>query len=308
MEDYPRNWVEFDERFASEEACIAYLMSLRWPKGFACPKCGGDRAWRRARLAMVCARCRHETSITAGTLFEKTHKPLRVWFRAMWSVTSQKTGASALGLQRVLGLGSYETAWLWLHKLRPAMVRPGRDRLKGWVEVDETYVGGLEEGFRGRQTEEKSIVAVAAEEDGDWIGRIRLGRVPDVSAASLFTFIQQAIVEGSVIHTDGWLGYQGLEEKGYGHKGSNIKRSSGRPHELMPRVHRVSSLMKRWLLGTHQGSVSPKHLDYYLDEFTFRFNRRTSKHRGKLFFRLMEQAATSGPTTYGDVVGRPDPG
>ena len=121
MEDYPRNLVEFDEHFASEEACIAYLMSLRWPKGFACPKCDGDRAWRRTRLAMVCARCRHETSITAGTLFEKTHKPLRVWFKALWSVTSQKTGTSALGLQRVLGLGSYETAWLWLHKLHRAV-------------------------------------------------------------------------------------------------------------------------------------------------------------------------------------------
>jgi hypothetical protein len=167
MEDYPCNLVEFDERFASEEACITYLMSLRWPKGFVCPKCGGGQAWRRARLAMVCARCRHETSITAGTLFEKTHKPLRVWFKAMWLATSQKTGASALGLQRVLGFGSYETAWLWLHKLRPAMVRPGRDRLKGCVEVDETYVGGPEEGSRGRQTEEKSIVVVAAEEDGD---------------------------------------------------------------------------------------------------------------------------------------------
>ena len=307
MEDYPRNRVEFDERFASVEACIAYLISLRWPRGFACPKCGGERAWRRARLAMVCARCRHETSITAGTLFEKTHKPLSVWFKAMWAVTRQKTGASALGLQRVLGLGSYETAWLWLHKLRPAMVRPGRDRLKGSVEVDETYVGGPEEGSRGRQTEEKSIVAVAAEEVGDGIGRIRLGRIPDVSAPSRSTFIEQGIVEGSMIHTDDWLGYQGVEEKGYGHKVSHIKRSGDRPHELMPRVHRVSSLMKRWLLGTHQGSVSPKHLDYYLDEFTFRFNRRTSTHRGKLFFRLMEQAATIGPTTYLDIVGRRDP-
>ena len=306
MEDYPRNLVEFDERFATEEACLSYLMSLRWPNGFVCPKCGGDRAWRRARLAMVCAGCRHETSITAGTLFEKTHKPLRVWFKAMWLVTSQKTGASALGLQRVLGLGSYETAWLWLHKLRPAMVRPRRDRLKGAVEVDETYVGGPEAGFRGRQTEEKSIVAVAAEEDGDGIGRIRLGRIPDLSATSLSSFIQRAIVEGSVIHTDGWLGYRGLEAKGYGHQVSKIRRSLPRPHELMPRVHRVSSLMKRWLLGTHQGSISPKHLDYYLDEFTFRFNRRTSTHRGKLFFRLMEQAATSGPTTYGDIVSRLD--
>jgi transposase-like protein len=137
------------------------------------------------------------------------------------------------------------------------MVRPGRDRLKGCVEVDETCVGGPEEGSRGRQTEEKSIVAVAAEEDGDRIGRIRLGRVPDVSAASLFAFIHQAIVEGSVIHTDGWLGYHGLEEKGYGHRVSNIKCSGGRPHELMPRVHRVPSQMKRWPLGTHQGSVSP---------------------------------------------------
>ena len=201
----------------------------------------------------------------------------------------------------------YETAWLWLHKLRPAMVRPGRDRLKGSVEVDETYVGGPEEGSRGRQTEEKSIVAVAAEEVGDGIGRIRLGRIPDVSAPSRSTFIEQGIVEGSMIHTDDWLGYQGVEEKGYGHKVSHIKRSGDRPHELMPRVHRVSSLMKRWLLGTHQGSVSPKHLDYYLDEFTFRFNRRTSTHRGKLFFRLMEQAATIGPTTYLDIVGRRDP-
>ncbi len=307
MEDYPRNLIEFDERFASEEACVSYLMSLRWPDGFVCPRCGVNRAWRRARLAMVCAECRHETSITAGTLFEKTHKPLRVWFKAMWLVTSQKTGASALGLQRVLGLGSYETAWLWLHKLRPAMVRPGRDRLKGLIEVDETYVGGPEQGFRGRQSEEKSIVAVAAEEDGNGIGRIRLGRISDLSATSLSSFIQRAIVEGSVVHTDGWLGYQGLEAKGYGHQVSKLRRSLARPHELMPRVHRVSSLMKRWLLGTHQGSISPKHLDYYLDEFTFRFNRRTSTHRGKLFFRLMEQAATSGPTTYGDVVNRLDP-
>jgi len=156
--------LDFDRRFGSEEGCIEYLVSLRWPHGFVCSKCGGQRAWRRDRLAMLCASCRHETSIIAGTLFEKTHKPLSVWFKAMWWVTSQKTGASALGLQRILGLGSYETAWLWLHKLRPAMVRSGRDRLKGTVEVDETYVGGLEEGVHGRETRDKSIVVTLVQD------------------------------------------------------------------------------------------------------------------------------------------------
>src|SRR5664279_1329241 len=173
--DYPHNVIDFDRRFDSEEACTAYLVSLRWPQGFVCPACGGRRAWRRTRLAMLCASCRHETSIIAGTLFEKTHKPLQVWFKAMWWVTSQKTGASALGLQRILGLGSYETAWLWLHKLRPAMVRSGRDRLTGCVEVDETYVGGPEEGVQGRETHEKSIVAIAVEvHSPKGFGRVRM--------------------------------------------------------------------------------------------------------------------------------------
>jgi transposase-like protein len=306
-EDYPRNLVDFDQRFGSEEACVAYLVSLRWPGGFVCPKCGEDRAWRRRRLALLCTACRHETSILAGTIFEKTHKPLYVWFKAMWWVTSQKTGASALGLQRVLGLGSYETAWLWLHKLRSAMVRPGRDRLAGVVEVDETYVGGHEEGVSGRETEGKSIVVVAAEEDGNGIGRIRLRRVPDVSAGSLLPFVQEAVVAGAEVHTDGWAGYNGLQAKGFRHKVTNIKRSGLLAHELLPRVHRVASLLKRWLLGTHQGSVSAKHLDFYLDEFTFRFNRRASKHRGKLFFRLMQQAVAMETTTYDKVIGRSDP-
>lgn len=302
--DYPRNMIEFDRRFASEEACVEYLVSLRWPDGFSCPRCGKNKAWRRRRLAMVCTMCRDETSITAGTLFEKTHKPLHVWFKAMWWVTSQKTGASALGLQQVLGFGSYRTAWLWLHKLRAAMVRPGRDRLAGIVEVDETYLGGVEEGVHGRETEEKSIVVVAAEEDGNGIGRIRLRRVRDVSERSLLPFVQEAVAEGSVVHTDAWSGYNGLEAKGYRHKVTNIKRSGHLAHELLPRVHRVAALLKRWLLGTHQGAVSPKHLDFYLDEFTFRFNRRASRHRGKLFFRLMQQAVTMKPMTYNHVIAR----
>jgi transposase-like protein len=220
----------------------------------------------------------------------------------MWWVTSQKTGASALGLQRVLGLGSYETAWTWLHKLRRAMVRPGRDRLAGTVEVDETYLGGIEEGVRGRQTQKKALIAVAAEEDGDGIGRIRMRRIPDASADSIQAFVEAAIAPGSLLHTDGFLSYDRLEKHGYKHQITFLRGRKESPAELLPRVHRVVSLLKRWLLGTHQGAVSMAHLDYYLDEFTFRFNRRTSRHCGKLFYRLAQQAVAIDPAPYASLV------
>src|SRR5436309_8024767 len=200
----------------------------------------------------------------------------------MWWVTTQKNGASALGLQRVLGLKSYETAWTWLHKLRRAMVRPGRDLLTGRVEVDECYIGGLEEGLPGRLNLDKALIVVAAQEDGPGIGRIRMRQIVDASAQSLVPFVQDSVEPGSVIHTDGWLGYAPLEKKGYEHEITFLRGKKKTPSELMPRVHRVISLLKRWLMGTHQGTVSHKHLDYYLDEFTFRFNRQRSKSRGKL--------------------------
>jgi transposase-like protein len=221
-----------------------------------------------------------------------------MWFRAMWYVTSQKNGASALGLQRVLGLSSYETAWTWLHKLRRAMIRPDRDRLSGWIEVDETLVGGLEEGVFGRQTAKKSWVVIAAQADGAGIGRIRMRMVPDCSAANLHSFVVDCVEPGSVIHTDGWQGYAGLEKKGYQREVSKIAKRKEEASQLMPRVHRVTSLLKRWLLGTHQGGVAYYYLPYYLDEFTFRFNRRKSKSRGKLFFRLVQQAVNTPPKTY----------
>jgi transposase-like protein len=236
--------------------------------------------------------------VTAGTIFQDTRKPLVLWFRTMWWVTSQKNGASALGLQRVLGLGSYKTAWTWLHKLRRAMVRPGRDRLAGRIEVDETFVGGLEEGVRGRQTETKALVVIAAQEDGAGIGRIRMRRAADASAASLESFIAENIAPGSVIHTDGWPGYSGVAARGYVHKVTVLTGKKQSASELMPLVHIVASLLKRWLLGTHQGAVSREHLDYYLDEFTFRFNRRNSKTRGKLFYRLVQQAVAVEPVPY----------
>lgn len=300
MEDYPRTLAEFETRFATEDACRAYLVQVRWPDGFQCPTCGPAKAWPvRARPTLFhCAACGRQTSVTAGTIFQDTRTPLITWFRAMWWITSQRTGASAKGLQQVLGLGSYETAWTWLHKLRRAMVRPGRDRLTGRVEVDETYLGGLEEGVRGRQTEKKALIAVAVEEAGEGMGRIRMRRIPNASADSLQAFVEEAVAPGSLLHTDGLLSYDRLEKCGYRHRITFLKGRKESAAELLPRVHRVVSLLKRWLLGTHQGAVSHAHLDYYLDEFTFRFNRRTSRHRGKLFYRLAQQAVAVDPAPY----------
>ncbi|MBN1837793.1 MAG: IS1595 family transposase [Spirochaetales bacterium] len=219
---------------------------------------------------MECAGCHHQASVTAGTIFQDTRKPLRQWFRAIWYVTSQKNGASALGMQRILGLRTYVTAWSWLHRLRRAMVRPGRDGLCGAVEIDETYLGGLEEGVSGRETEKKALIAVAAEEDGDGIARVRLQNIPDASMCSPHTFVLASVEPGSVLHTDGWEGYNGLEVFGYKRRVTVLSGRKNRPHELMPRVHRVASLLRRWIPGTHQGAVSHEHLGYYLDEFMLR--------------------------------------
>jgi transposase-like protein len=293
--------MELEANFSTEEACRAYLVRLRWPTGFRCSRCGSDKAWP-VRGLWECSGCGCQSSVTAGTIFQDTRIPLPVWFRAMWWVTTQKNGASALGLQRVLGLKKYKAAWMMLHKLRRAMVRPGRDLLAGRVEVDECYVGGLEEGLPGRLNLEKALVVVAAQEDGPGIGRIRMRQILNASAESLMPFVEDSIAPGSVIHTDGWLGYLPLKSKGYEHEVTFLKGKKKTPSELMPRVHRVISLLKRWLIGTHQGAVSQKHLDYYLDEFTFRFNRRRSRNRGKLFFRLAQHAVAVDPVTYERIV------
>lgn len=300
--DYPSKWQDFLAWFPDETHCLAYLEQLRWGQGFACPRCGGQAAWQRGDGLRRCSDCRHTTSVTAGTIFHLTRTPLTTWFAAVWYVTNQKNGVSALGLQRILGI-DYRTAWTWLHKLRRAMVRPGRDQLCGTVEVDETYVGGPELGVSGRETQTKSIVVVVAEESGRGIGRIRLGTVQDVSAASLIPFVEEVIRPGTRVHTDGWPGYSGLRAKGYRHKVTKIKRSERLAHELLPRVHRVAALLKRWILGTHHGSISDRHLDYYLDEFTFRFNRRRSRARGLLFYRLLQQAVHADPAPYATIVG-----
>jgi transposase-like protein len=244
--------------------------------------------------------------LTAGTLFEGTRKPLRVWFQAAWYVMNQKFGVSALGLQRILGLGSYQTAWAWLHKLRRAMVRPGRELLRGRIEVDETYIGGDEEGVSGRELVGKALVVIAIETKiPKGFGRVRLRQIPNASSESLVGFIREVVAAGSLVVTDGWQGYAALPASGYRHERRVVSGRQEPAHVVLPGPHRVASLLKRWLLGTHQGAVRHEHLDYYLDEYTFRFNRRHSKARGLLFHRLIEQAADTGPTTYRQIVGGP---
>ena len=302
MEDDPRTLRDLESRFATAQACREYLARLRWPQGFACPACKGTEAWSTGRGLWMCSACGHQVSVTAGTIFQDTRTPLTLWFRAIWWVVSQKTGASALGLHQILGLGSYRTAWTWLHKLRRAMVRPGRDPLSERVEVDETFVGGVETGGGRRHIGKKALVAIAAEVRGRAIGRIRMQRVADSSAESLLPFVQEAVRPGTIVITDGLQSYRGLPDLGYRHDRRVLLGSGESAEAVLPRVHQIASLLKRWLLGTHQGAVSREHLDYYLDEFTFRFNRRTSRHRGKLFYRLLEQAVTLDPVPYAAMV------
>ena len=288
--DYPRTLAEFDKWFSSEKDCAEFLRRLRWPMGFECPACGASGGWQTSRGLLRCPSCARQTSPTAGTLFEGTRKPLRLWFQAIWYFTNQKHGVSALGLQRVLGLGSYQTAWVWLQKLRRAMVRPGRDRLSGEVEVDETFLGGRDSEIDGRGTA-RALILIAAEVRGRGTGRIRMAKVKDASAGSIIPFIQSAVCEGAVVHTDGWSGYVPLPRHGYPHRPRSLRASQLPAHVAMPRIHRVASLLKRWWMGTYHGGISEAHLDSYLDEFTFRFNRRTSRARGLLFYRLVQQAA-----------------
>ena len=294
MDEYPRNLAEFERRFPTDESCRHYLRGLRWPEGFRCPRCGHGKAWGVSGL-LRCAACQYKTSVTAGTIFQDTRTPLTLWFRTIWWVVGQKNGASAKGIQRILELGSYQTAWAWLHKLRRAMVRPSRDRLSGTVEMDETYVGAEKSGKCGRGALGKALVAVAVEDKGvAGIGRIRMSVIPNASRETLKKYALQTVEAGSTIRTDDWSGYRLLKEAGFGHV---IKP----PHEIKL-AHLAISLMKRWLGGTLQGGVSHEHLAYYLDEFTFRFNRRKAAHRGLLFLRLLQNAVEIGPTTYRQMV------
>lgn len=293
MEQYPKTLLEFEKQFDSDTACRRYIYQLRWPDGFICPRCGHQKAWIMRRKHWWCSRCKFQVSVTAGTIFQDSHVPLRIWFRAIWHIVSQKQGISAKGLQRVLGLKRYETTWILLHKLRKAMLRPGRDRLIGPVQVDETYIGGPRPGKQGRGAAGKTLVLVAVEVKDKQAGRIRLHTVKDASGESLIPAIKESVQPKNEVCTDDWTGYSQLANSGYKH--TVIRKTADVGENLLPLANRIVSLLKRWLLGTHQGAVRPSHLDDYLDEFVFRFNRRTSGSRGLLFYRLVQQAVSIAP-------------
>lgn len=303
--DYPRDWNQFLDWFPDEESCLSFLEQLRWPDGFVCPRCNArQEPYRSSRGRLMCRACRYQCTVTAGSVFDKTRTPLRTWLAAAWYVTNQKIGVSALGLQRVLGLGSYQTAWAMLHRFRRAMVRPGRERLAGKVEVDETYVrifdpNKLLKGAKRRGRAANTLIAIAVEVlEPKGFGRVRLKRVVEGSEEYLLPFVRETVQPGARVHTDGSPAYRSLSKHNYAHEKAVHLGADDPAHVTMPGVHRVASLLKRWLIGTHQGAIQSKQLDYYLDEFAFRFNRRTSRSRGLLFYRLLEQAVITQPVTY----------
>jgi transposase-like protein len=309
---YPRSTGEFQSWFSTDADCLDYLEWLRWPDGFVCPRCGHAGGWAVDDGRYKCAGCGARTSVTAGTLFDRRRTPLTVWFTACWMFAAQKDGISALSLQRALEIGSYPTAWAMLHRLRSVLVRPGRDRLTGTVEVGETYIGGEEPGLRGgRAKGKKSLAGIAVElHQPRGYGRVRMGILADAPAGSLRPFVTDNVEPGATVITDAWMGYHGIDRLGYTHdrRSQRAARARGQDAgELLPGVHRVASLAKRWLLGTHQGSVDEAHLQSYLNEFTFRFNRRRSGSRGMVFYRVLELAVGHGPVRYRDLVAGPKP-
>ncbi len=296
MKDYPKTLAEFEAWFSTEEVCRDYLFKLRWPSGFRCPRCDHEKAWSIGTVLYECACCNYQMSVTAGTIFQDTHKPLTLWFRAIWWLTGQTSGASAVGMKKMLGLGSYRTAWVWLHKLRRAMVSPAREKLLNDVEVGEVYVGGKRAGKKSRREAGKALVVIAAEDRGVGFGRTWLRHIPDASAQNLNQFINDSIKKGSTIKTNAWLGYNDISSLGYRHVITNQQPIVG--ENPLPFVHRVESLLKLWLLRTHQNAVSHAHLDYYIDEFTFRVNSRTLIDRGKLFYNVLQNAVRIEPAPF----------
>lgn len=284
---YPESMQEFMDQFSNDEACRQYLMDVRWVDGFQCPYCAHTETWKHARGILRCKKCRRDVSVISGTVFAKSHLSLRLWFQALWLVVSQKNGVSSLGLARALGIRE-KTGWNLLRKIRTAMVRTGRERLSGLVEVDEVFIGGIKPGKRGRGACGKVLILVAVEnKEESGIGRIRITIISDATSTSLITAIESMIEPGSTIRTDGWKSYSAITKHNYKH--TVMEKQATEPgDDPTPLVHRIAALVKRWLLGTHHGRVDEVHLNTYLNEFVFRFNRRQSRSRGKLFHRLVQ--------------------
>jgi len=300
VEDFPYDQLEFDRRFSDEGACIDYLFRLRWPEGFSCTKCGNTTYWASARGLYICCSCEYHQSVTAGTIFHATRKPLTVWFKALWWFSTRKTGVNAVNLQQLLGLGSYKTAWEWLQKLRSCTIRAGREKLSGNVEVDEFYLGG-ERGKKGRGSPFKSAVAIAVERKGRKLGRLRMRVITRCTVQELIPFVTNNVLSGSTVTTDGWAGYNGLENEGFQHR-KIFQSKSEEKESVLSGVHLIASLVKRLILGTFQGRFEEKYLQRYLDEYVFRFNRRSTTSPGKRFWRIAQFAAASKPITGAEVV------
>jgi transposase-like protein len=313
---FPKTIREFQLQFASEEACQQYLASCRWPDGFVCPRCGGRRAYELVKLRRwQCTGCRHQVSLTAGTILHNTKTPLTVWFWAAYLMTTDKRGVSALLFQRQLGLRRYETAWMMLHKFRRAMINLTRQQLRGEVEVDDTWVGGAQAGLRGSRQlrgRKAALVLVAVEKRGRGTGRARMEVIPDFKSVTLITFLKQNVESGSTVYTDGLKSFTGLQEAGFKH----VPRSQPLRTELrkgaksvVPLADRAIGNLQQWLIGTHHG-VSRGQLQVYLDEFVFRHNRR--KLPMAAFQTLLGLGTGRQPTHYETIrgaadVSKPDP-
>jgi len=308
---YPGSCAELRAWFPDDEACIDFLDWLRWPTGPVCPKCGRTATTVGAGRVWRCGGCRKRVSRTAGTIFQDTRTPLTVWFAAAWYMTADPGGVSALTMQKLLGLGSYQTAWAMLHRYRTAMVRPGREVLNGRVEVDETFIGGEEPGPRGRGALGKTLVVIAVElREPRGYGRARMSIIPNAEAQTLRKFLIATVEPGSTVITDGWSGYLGIDKVGYPHDRRSQRAAKALGEDigkLLPGVHRIASLAKRWLLSTHQGAVHIEHLPGYLDEFCFRFNRRRSRSRGLVFYRVLQLAIGHDPVRYQQLIARSKP-
>jgi transposase-like protein len=302
--DFPRSILAFQEWFVDEQACFDYLFECRWPEGYACPRCGGRAAYPIvARRLWQCVQCRYQVSVTAGTVMHKTRLSLRLWFWAAYLMATGTPGMSARQLQRQLALSRYDTAWTMLHKLRRAMVAPERGPLSGVVEVDEFEIGGVEKGRSGGRSAiaRASTGIIAVEVRGNCSGRIRIELIDDASAVTLCAFIERTVAAGATVHTDGWQGYAKLTSQGFDHcpRSQAKAKRDGDTDPVLPRAHRAISNFKSWLRGTHRG-VSSEHLQVYLDEFIFRYNRRRTPMAA--FQTLLGLSSQHRPSTRAEIV------
>ena len=307
---FPKTLRQFQSDFATEEACQRYLAACRWPDGFTCPRCGHTRAYELVnQLRHQCCKCRYQVSLTSGTILHRTKIPLTYWFWAVYLMTTDKRGVSALLLQRQLGLTCYETAWMMLHKLRRAMVNAAREPLRGEVEVDETWIGGEQAGLRGsRQLKQRraALVLVAVEKRGKASGRVRMNVIPDFKAVTIMSFLTEHVASGATIYTDGLKSFSDLLEAGFKHVArSQPLRSQLRKgaKSAVPLADRAIGNLQQWLIGTYHG-VSKDQLQVYLDEFVFRHNRR--KTPAAAFQTLLGFGTAHRSTMYEQIRGARD--